>query len=106
MPTLTREEVQKIGELARLKLTAEETESFTAQLGAILDYVRKLDEVDTSAVEPMSHCSFLAGESGESLNAQTLRDDVTQPCLGQKAAIENAPDAASGYFRVPKVIGG
>ena len=101
MSALTRDDVLKIGELARLKLSSEETQLFTAELGAILDYVKKLNEVDTSGIEPMSHCSAAEGQ-GE----QRWRDDVVQPSLGQKAALENAPDPNGGYFRVPKVIGG
>jgi aspartyl-tRNA(Asn)/glutamyl-tRNA(Gln) amidotransferase subunit C len=98
---LTHADVQKIGDLARLQLTPEETESFTAQLGAILDYVQKLDEVDAGMVEPMSHSSSQDGNASD-----RGRDDVIQPSLGQRTALENAPDAGAGYFRVPKVIGG
>jgi aspartyl-tRNA(Asn)/glutamyl-tRNA(Gln) amidotransferase subunit C len=98
---LTHADVQKIGELARLQLTPEETQSFTAQLGAILDYVQKLNEVDTAAEEPMSHSTSPDGWATDS-----ARDDVIQPSLGQRTALENAPDAGAGYFRVPKVIGG
>lgn len=98
---ITRVDVEKIAGLAKLELTGEETESFTEQLSAILGYIDKLNELDTSDVAPMSHSST-AGDDTE----YTRRDDRVQPSLGQRAAIENAPDAEAGYFKVPKVIGG
>lgn len=97
---ITKTDVEKIAELARLDLTSEETESFTQQLGAILDHIEKLNELDTSGIEPMSHCS--TGEDTEYVR----RDDIVKPSLGSKVATENAPDAEAGYFKVPKVIGG
>jgi len=98
---ITRNDVEKIAELARLELTSEETQSFTEQLGAILGYIEKLNELDISDVEPMSHCST-TGEDAEYVR----RDDIVKPSLGSKAATENAPDAEAGYFKIPKVIGG
>ncbi len=98
---IERSDVEKIAELARLDLTPEETDSFTTQLSAILGYIDKLNELDTADVPPMSQ-SFAAGEDVE----HARRDDEVRPSPGQKLALENAPDAADGYFRVPKVIGG
>ena len=97
---ITRSDVEKIADLARLELTAQETDLFTQQLGTIIGYVEKLDEIDTTDVAPMSHCT----PGGESENA--ARDDEVRPGLGQKIAVENAPDSESGYFKVPRVIGG
>jgi aspartyl-tRNA(Asn)/glutamyl-tRNA(Gln) amidotransferase subunit C len=96
-----KSDVEKIAELARLDLTVEETESFTTQLSAILSYIDKLNELDTDDVPPMSH-STTADEDVECVR----RDDEVRPGIGQKVALENAPDPADGYFRVPKVIGG
>lgn len=98
---INKTDVEKIAELARLELTSEETRSFTLQLGSILEYIEKLGELDTSSVEPMSHCSTAAGGA-----EYARRDDEVKPSLGQKTATENAPDAEAGFFRVPKVIGG
>lgn len=98
---INKSDVDKIAELARLELTAEETDSFTTQLGSILDYIEKLNEIDTTEIAPMSHSSTNAGEM-----EYAQRDDEVQPSLGQKIATENAPDAEAGFFRVPKVIGG
>jgi aspartyl-tRNA(Asn)/glutamyl-tRNA(Gln) amidotransferase subunit C len=97
---LSTEDVDKIAELARLQLTPDEAASFTRQLGAILEYMTKLNELDTSSVEPMSHSSA----SGDM--SDTMRDDAARPCLGQDVATANAPDPQSGFFRVPRVIGG
>jgi aspartyl-tRNA(Asn)/glutamyl-tRNA(Gln) amidotransferase subunit C len=97
---LSIEHVEKIAELARLQLTPEEATAFTRQLGAILEYMTKLNELDTSAVEPISHSS-IAGDTN-----YAMRDDTVRPSLGQDVATANAPDPQAGFFRVPKVIGG
>ena len=101
---ITRTDVEKIAELARLELTDAETDSFTNQLSAILGYidqlnVDQLNQLDTADVPPMSHCA-----TGDD-TADARRDDVVRPSLGQQAATANAPDAEAGYFRVPRVIG-
>jgi aspartyl-tRNA(Asn)/glutamyl-tRNA(Gln) amidotransferase subunit C len=98
---ITTADVEKIAELARLELTPEETESFTNQLSSIITHIDKLNELDTSDVAPMSHCSTATG-SAES----AWRDDIVGPSLGANAATENAPDHEGGYFKVPRVIGG
>jgi len=98
---ITKADVEKIAELSRLELTADETESFTHQLSSILGYIDKLNELDTSEVQPMSHCSTTELDTG-----YALRDDIVRPGIGQRLATENAPDAEDGYFKVPKVIGG
>jgi aspartyl-tRNA(Asn)/glutamyl-tRNA(Gln) amidotransferase subunit C len=98
---LSTEDVEKIAELARLQLTPDEASSFTRQLGAILEYMTKLNELDTTSVELTSHSSTAAGDTD-----YTMRDDAVRPSLGQDAATANAPDAEAGFFRVPKVIGG
>jgi aspartyl-tRNA(Asn)/glutamyl-tRNA(Gln) amidotransferase subunit C len=98
---LEQKDVEKIAELARMDLTEEEILSFTNQLGAILSYVEKLNELDTSGVEAMSHSVTAAGDT-----QYAIRDDEVRPCLGQKSALENAPDPGNGCFKVPLVIGG
>src|SRR5260370_25857934 len=98
---ITRSDVEKIAELARLELTTEETDLFSEQLSAIIGHVEKLKELDTTNVQPMSHC-VPTGDDAE----YALRDDLVRPGLGQRLAVENAPDPEAGYFRVPRVIGG
>jgi aspartyl-tRNA(Asn)/glutamyl-tRNA(Gln) amidotransferase subunit C len=98
---ISKLDVEKIAELARLELTGEETERFTEQLGSILEHIDKLNELDTTDVLPMSHCSTTGGDTDD-----VLRDDVTRPSLGQRLATESAPESEAGYFKVPRVIGG
>jgi len=61
----------------------------------VLDLFAKLNELDTTGVEPLSHPGALAS---------VLRDDVPTGSLPREAALRNAPDAADGFFRVPRVI--
>ena len=98
---ITKSDVEKIAELARLELTSEEVVLFTEQLSSILGHVEKLNELDVTDVPPMSHCAPASGDT-----EYAKRPDEIRPSLGQKLAVENAPDAQDGYFRVPKVIGG
>lgn len=98
---IKKDDVLKIAELARLELTGEETEAFTVQLDAILGYIDKLNELDTDALEPMTHSLTADGDAEHS-----RRDDIVTDSLGQEIAVANAPDAEAGYFKVPKVIGG
>lgn len=98
---ITRKDVEKIAELGRIELTAEETDLFTEQLSSIIGHVEKLNELNTADVPPMSHCAP-AGSDME----YSKRDDQVRPSIGQKLAVENAPDSEAGYFKVPRVIGG
>lgn len=89
--------VKKVAGLARLQLTAEEVETFSNQLGGILDYVAMLDELDTSAVEPMVHAIELTN---------VLRDDVLVPSLPRADGLKNAPKQDGRYFLVPAILEG
>ena len=95
--SLSRADVERIAELARLELTADELELFTRQLAGILDYVEQIKAVDTTGVPATSHAVV------ESFQ----RDDVPGETLPRAAALANAPDAAgeAGLFKVPRVIG-
>jgi aspartyl-tRNA(Asn)/glutamyl-tRNA(Gln) amidotransferase subunit C len=97
---ITKKDVEKIAELGRLELTAEESDLLTEQLGSIIGHIEKLNELDTADVPPMSHCTPGGGDV-----EYAERDDRVRPSLGQKLAVENAPDAEAGYFKVPRVIG-
>jgi aspartyl-tRNA(Asn)/glutamyl-tRNA(Gln) amidotransferase subunit C len=98
---ITRKDVERIAELGRLELTPEEADLFTGQLGSIIDHIEKLSELQTEDVPPMSHCV-----PAEGAVESAMRDDEVRPGLGQAPAVENAPEAESGYFKVPRVIGG
>ena len=95
--SLSRDTVLKVADLARLDLTSPELEAFAGQLGAILDYVARLDELDTSNVEPMVHAVEVAN---------VLRDDELKPSLPRAAALANAPKTDGKYFLVPAIIEG
>jgi aspartyl-tRNA(Asn)/glutamyl-tRNA(Gln) amidotransferase subunit C len=98
MPSsLSRADVLRIAELARLDLTADEVELFTRRLTGILDYVEQIRALDTTGVAPTSHV----------INQPVERDDVPIPPLDRSQALANAPDAASaaGLFKVPRVMG-
>lgn len=92
---ITRQEVEYVARLARLDLTEQEKALFTSQLSSILAYVEKLNELDTSGIEPTSHVIDIS---------KVTRPDETRDSLSQDAALANAPDKAAGYFRVPKII--
>ena len=89
------EEVKRVAELARLRFTDEELIRMAGELEKILTYVRKLDEVDTSNVEPMSR---VHGDTGR------LREDDNVQRINRDEALSNAPDTDGKFFRVPKVI--
>lgn len=96
---ITESDIEKIAQLAHLEITAEERRVFAPQIAEIVTYVEQLDEVDTSAIEPA-----LGGLTPEGEHTESSRVDEVQPSLGQKVALDQAPDAASGHFRVPKVL--
>jgi aspartyl-tRNA(Asn)/glutamyl-tRNA(Gln) amidotransferase subunit C len=100
---ISREETARIARLARLDLTEVELDRFTHDLGAILDYASEIQAVDTGRVAPMSHAA--ADGDGASAGLR-LRADVPEPSLPRASALMNAPDAAAGMFRVPKVRDG
>ena len=92
-------DVEKVAQLAHLEITPEELKIFAPQMAEIVIYVEQLNEVDTSNVEPA-----LGGLTPEGERTDSSREDVVTPSLGQKTALAEAPDAASGHFRVPKVL--
>jgi aspartyl-tRNA(Asn)/glutamyl-tRNA(Gln) amidotransferase subunit C len=98
---ITQTEVEKIAGLANLELTAEERVSFSSQLAAIVEYIDQLNELDTSMVKPWQQQG-----AGEMITSYTTREDIVEPCLGQKKALDQAPDQDDGNFLVPRVIGG
>ena len=96
---ISREEVERVAELAYLDLSEAELESYRNQIDDILEYIGKLDELDTSQVAPMTQ--VLADD--QSADA-TLREDVVVPCNVAGEVLKQSPDPEAPYFRVPKVI--
>ena len=96
---ITREDVVRVAELAYLDLSEDELEKYRRQLDEILDYIGKLNELDTSGVEPMAQ--VLADD--QTADA-TLREDLVVPSAVAEDVLRQAPDPEPPYFRVPKVI--
>jgi aspartyl-tRNA(Asn)/glutamyl-tRNA(Gln) amidotransferase subunit C len=96
---ISREDVLRVAELAYLDLSEAEMETYRKQLDDILEYAGKLNELDTSRVEPMAQ--VLA--ENQTVDA-TLREDLVVPCAVAEDVLAQAPDPEPPYFRVPKVI--
>ena len=92
---ITKAEVEHVARLARLELSGAEVETFTGQMDAILAYVEKLNELDTSGVVPTAHAVPMEN---------AFREDEVRPSIGVDKALANAPGRVEGFFRVPKVI--
>lgn len=92
---LTREEVIHVARLARLQLSEEEQEHFREQLSAILDYAKRLQDLDTTDVLPMV---------GVQLDQQTLREDTPWNGLTIEQVLENAPEHHQEQFKVPPIL--
>ena len=93
--SISKEEVMKVANLARLELSEQEAESMTDQLATILGYVAKLDEVDCQDIAPTTH--VLAIENA-------FRADEVKPSLSQKEALANGPLQNGEAFVVPRII--
>ena len=93
---ITRDDVLHVARLARLEIPEDEIERVRAELGAILEAVGKVSELELEAVEPTSHPLDLVNVWAE---------DVPRPSLSREDALANAPDPANGAFRVPAVGG-
>ena len=88
-------QVRKVAKLARLELADSEIEEFTAQLSAILDYMEKMNELDTTDVEPLAHCLLISN---------VFRDDSIKASLGTEKTLANAPQRDGKFFKVPKIL--
>ncbi|HEX4000349.1 MAG TPA: Asp-tRNA(Asn)/Glu-tRNA(Gln) amidotransferase subunit GatC [Pirellulales bacterium] len=94
--SLSRADVEKVALLGRLRLTPQELDTMTAQLGAVVAYVEQLSELNTDDVEPMAHAVELTN---------VFRPDELQPSLDRSAALANAPHHDDEYYLVPAVLG-
>jgi len=88
-------QVRKVAKLSRLELTEAEVEEFTGQLSAILDYMEKMNELDTDNVEPLAHCLPISN---------VFRDDCVKESLGTEKTLSNAPQRDGQFFKVPKIL--
>ncbi|HEV8139013.1 MAG TPA: Asp-tRNA(Asn)/Glu-tRNA(Gln) amidotransferase subunit GatC [Pyrinomonadaceae bacterium] len=96
---ISESDIEKIAQLAHLEITDDERRMFAPQMAEIVTYVEQLNEIETAAVEPA-----LGGLTPEGERTESSRPDETQESLGQKIALDQAPDPAAGHFRVPKVL--
>jgi len=92
---IDKEQVRKVAKLARLELTQQEADEFTGQLSAILEYVEKLNKLDTTGVEPLAHCLAISN---------VFREDTVKPSLGTEKTLANAPQQDGQFFIVPKIL--
>lgn len=90
-------QVRKVAKLSRLELTEAEVEEFTGQLRAILEYMEKMNELDTTDVQPLAHCLPISN---------VFREDVVKESLGTEKALANAPQQDGEFFKVPKILDG
>jgi len=88
-------QVRKVAKLSRLELTEAEVEEFTGQLSAILDYVEKMNELDTDNIEPLAHCLPISN---------VFRRDCVKESLGTEKTLGNAPQRDGEFFKVPKIL--
>src|SRR5215467_8272696 len=93
---ITDNDVAYVAGLANLELTADERSRMVRDLNSILEYIDRLNQLDTASVPPMAQAE-LESESG-------MREDELRPCLPREAALANAPDTDGKFFKVPRVI--
>jgi aspartyl-tRNA(Asn)/glutamyl-tRNA(Gln) amidotransferase subunit C len=94
--SLTRQEVEKVSLLARLRLTSDELDRMTVQMGQIVAYVESLSELDTESVEPMAHALDVSN---------VFAADELRPSLSREEALANAPHHDREFYLVPAVLG-
>lgn len=95
MMAISIKDVEHIAKLAKLNFSEEEKAAFTQQFNEILSFMEKLNELDTSNVEPLSHVIELQN---------VLRQDTVITSLPTEEALKNAPAKTDRFFKVPKVI--
>jgi len=92
---INRTQVEQVARLARLSLSDEELQALTGQMDAILDYVEKLNVLNTDGIVPTAHAVPMEN---------AFRVDAVKPSIGVERALQNAPAAGNGCFKVPRVI--
>ena len=97
MADISLDQVRHVAKLARLALREDQLVKYAPQLGAILQYIEQINQIDKRGVEPMAHALPLHN---------VLREDVAEPSLPLEAVLKNAPETDGRFFKVPKIIGG
>ncbi len=93
--SLTKTEVEHVARLARLELSETEKEEFTGQLNGILDFVEKLNKLDTSKIVPTAHAIPVTN---------VFRPDQVEQPMDPELVLANAPERIGDFFKVPKSI--
>jgi len=104
---VTEKDVSYVADLANLELTPEERNRMLRDLNSILEYVDRLNELDTAGVTPMAQVSDRYGapeKKGSARFEYAMRPDELGKCLDHRVALENAPESDGTFFKVPKVI--
>ena len=94
---LNIDQVRQVARLARLALPDDKLHKYAGQLESILHYIDKINQLDTTGVEPMAHALPVKN---------VLRPDLAEPALPLENVLQNAPETDGAFFKVPKVIGG
>lgn len=92
---ITRETIEHVANLARLNLTEQETEKLTSEMASIISYVDKLNELDTSDIQPTQHVLSISN---------VFREDKVEASYQREKILANAPSQENGCFKVPKVV--
>ncbi len=95
---LSEKEVRYVADLANLRLSEDEVNRMSHDLGEILTHIEQLNQLDTTEVDPMAQILFQEDETA------ALREDIPHVSLTNHEALANAPVSGAGYFKVPKVI--
>jgi aspartyl-tRNA(Asn)/glutamyl-tRNA(Gln) amidotransferase subunit C len=93
--SITKKDVQYVAGLAHLQFSDSEVDCFVEQMGGILEYFKKLQDIDTTNVSPSTHAVSLSN---------AFREDETTDSLPTEEALKNAPETDQTYFKVPKII--
>jgi len=92
---IDKTQAKKVAKLSRLDLSENEIEEFSAQLNAILEYVEKMNELNTDDVQPLAHCLPVSN---------CFREDIVKESLGTEKTLSNAPQTDNEFFKVPKIL--
>lgn len=101
---ITDQDVAYVAGLANLDLTEPERRRMARDLNSILDYIDRLNELDTTDVPPMAQTRTLQGSAITGQISSVMRNDELVPCLAHDAALANAPESDGDFFKVPRVI--
>ena len=92
---VTKDVIEYVAHLGRLELDPQEIEEYTGQLDSILEYMDKLNALDTTGVEPMSHAIP---------NVNVFREDKIVESFSVDESVGNAPERTGSFFKVPPII--